>query len=484
MSKISISQTKENFNELETRFDNCLKNPPEIIAWIRFLQEIGLNNALKAIPDQRQSGKITYDLSSLLQWAISIYAFRLGSKNAFQTSINSLTQNNCLGVCKLLNTNDNKIPHSSTVDYALSGLPIEVLSSIPLKLLKLLEKKKFFYNHPELLPNNSLQIGIDGFWLHRYNIPHSCREDGSNACPYCLQRTQHKGKSKEVTYWVHVVVTVVLICDGITLPILFYPLKAAQINSEQSDEKLKEECELKAAHAILPMIREYFPKTHIIFLGDALYANRPTIRLCELLKMDYLIVLKETTLKTLNARCDQLASTELYQRYYNKKSEEVVQRKRVEQRVSWFNHAEVGEDVFTNVLRYCEIGVYKGSWICSKKITSENCCRLASTGRMRWQQEDFHNTAKNRGFNMKHDIARANPNLLFVWKAIGFIAYFISELFLYTSVAVAARKSRSFVKFVRDMLQQLIDISWETLSQSPMLTKAKVQFRYCFKHPP
>jgi hypothetical protein len=153
-----------------------------------------------------------------------------------------------------------------------------------------------------------------------------------------------------------------------------------------------------------------------------------------------------------------------------------IQRKRVEQLVSWLNHTEVGEALFTNVLRYCEEGGYKGAWIYSKKITSENCCRLAATGRMRC------NTAKNRSFNMKHDIARTNPNLLFGWKAIGFIACFISELFLYTEVAIDARKSRSFTKFVRNMLQQRITISWEILA--PMLTKTKVQFRYCFKHPP
>ena len=334
MSPTSITKTKEIFNQLKTKPNNLRQNSPEVTAWMRFLREIGLLDELKRIPDRRQSGKITYDLPSLIQWAISTYAFRLGSKNAFQTSIENLNQNNCLGICKLLDTQNNKIPHSSTVDYALSMIPIETLSLIPIKLLKLLGKRKFFYNHPELLPNNSLQIGSDGFWLHRYNHPHSTHEDGSNACPYCLPRTQFKGTDKEVTYWVHVVVTFVLICDGITLPFFFYPLKAAQIDSQQSDEKLKEECELKAAHAILPMIRKAFPKTNILFLGDALYANKPTICLCEQLKIDYAIVLKETTLKTLNAQCNQLATTDIYRRYYTKKNEEIVQRKKVEQQLA------------------------------------------------------------------------------------------------------------------------------------------------------
>ena len=72
-----------------------------------------------------------------------------------------------------------------------------------------------------------------------------------------------------------------------------YPLKAGQVDLEQSDDRLKEECELKATHLVLPMIREQFPRIEILFLGDALYANRPTIRLCEQLNIDYIIVLKE-----------------------------------------------------------------------------------------------------------------------------------------------------------------------------------------------
>jgi hypothetical protein len=99
---------------------------------------------------------------------------------------------------------------------------------------------------------------------------------------------------------------------------------------------------------------------------------------------------------------------------------------------------------------------------------------------MRWDHEDLHNTAKNRGFDMKHDMARTDPCLLFVWKIINFIAYFVFALFQHTSVAKNTRISRSLKKFAQDLLQQLINISWTVISRSPLLLKERVQFRYQF----
>jgi hypothetical protein len=231
----------------------------------------------------------------------------------------------------------------------------------------------------------------------------------------------------------------------------------------------------------------------MLFLGDALYANKPMIQLCKELKVDYVIVLKEKVLKNLNAQCDQLAQTELYQRYYTCKTQEALQQKILHQQSSWFNNTHVGDDVFTNVLRYEEEFVgkdgiskagYKGAWICSKLLKTGNCLRVARLGRMRWSHEDLHNTAKNRGFNMAHDMARANPHLFFCWKLINFIAYFLSELFLCTTIAKTARQSRSREKFFRDMLSQLVYIAWDVIARSKILSKCRVQFRYQFHFKP
>lgn len=493
LSSSIVSKSTKKCNPLKTISDTSIEDSSiDVAAWIRFLREMRISKMFSELPDQRQPGKTLYKLSSLVLWAFSACAFRTESKNALQASLEKLKPKQRQSMLNLLEIEGGQLPHVSTVDNALAQIPLEDLNQIPLKLMKQLEKRKLFYNHPELLPNNALQIGCDGFWLHTYDHPHATNEDGTNACPYCLPRTRHKGTEKEITQWVHVTVTFVLICEDMTLPLHIYPLKAGQINLEQSDDKLKEECELKATHAVLPMIRKQFPRTSIIFLGDALYANRPTIRLCEKLKIDYIIVFKENTLKKLNSQCNQLAKTEIYQQYYMRKMQEKSKQGTMHKLASWFNQADAGEGVFTNVLRYQETlqrndgssePGYNGAWICSKKLSKETCFKRADTGRMRWNHEDLHNTAKNRGFEMKHDMARANPDLLFVWKLINFIAYFVFTLFQHTTVAKVARGSCSLKKFAKDMLQQLIDITWGLISQSSILSKERVQFRYQFDFP-
>jgi len=142
-------------------------------------------------------------------------------------------------------------------------------SEISLDIFDRLIKQKIFYHNKEvLLPYNTFQIGADGFWTHHYTEPHSADAHGNNICPYCLPRVHNRGKPNQFTTWVHVMVTFVLICGGgLTFPLYVYPLKARQVKENQSDDDLKEEYELAAAHIVLPLIRKRHPKLSFTFLG-------------------------------------------------------------------------------------------------------------------------------------------------------------------------------------------------------------------------
>ena len=161
----------------------------------------------------------------------------------------------------------------------------------------------------------------------------------------------------------------------------------------------------------------------------------------------------------------------------------------IKKKVAWFNGSDLDDGLLTNVLRFEEeklnsegkiISQYKCEWLCSEKISKTHCFKLAKRGRMRWDQEDFHNTCKNRGFNIEHDMARTNPGLLFVWKLIAFIAFFVFEIFNLSKIAKAARGKRSLMKFAKDMLQELVDVAWNNIKELNILIKAKVQFRFDF----
>lgn len=108
----------------------------------------------------------------------------------------------------------------------------------------------------------------------------------------------------------------------------------------------------------------------------------------------------------------------------------------------------------------------------------------ASRGRLRFScHEDMHNTLKNRGFDAKHDYAGSDPNCMVIWKMLMFVALAIDQLFSFTILGIEAKGTRSWMKFARDLLQQLVEVSWQTIVASPVLKKAKVQFRFMFGIP-
>lgn len=500
----------------QCQHDNCIKNHKKFIvpfapsfkecpiepkkeqtnlesaALMRYVQDVGLLQSFDGLPDPRDSSRCEYSLISLSMWAFYTCAFRQGSKNAMQTSIESIVNpDNKEGFLHLLGIKGERktVPHSSVVDDALSRIDQSKFSDVLLGMFdRLIKQKIFYHNQDSLLPYNTFQIGADGFWTHHYTSPHATDKNGNNTCPYCLPRVHNRGKPNQFTTWVHVTVTFVLVCEGLTLPLYVYPLKAGQIKEDQSDDDMKEECEITAVHAVLPLFRNRYPKLSFTFLGDSLYANQQFVRLCQKLKFDYVIVLKDGSQKNLHKRCNALAQTELYEKHYRSTESTQNIKGTIIKKAEWFNEVEMG-DVFTNVLRFKESFIrqngtsevlYKGVWICSKKIFGNNCFKRAKQGRSRWNHENVHNTLKRRGYDIKHDMARTNPNLLMVWKVMMFIAFFITELFMNTIIAKGLRKTRSCMKFASDMLQQFIERSWEVISLSPILTKPRVQFRFRF----
>lgn len=112
--------------------------------------------------------------------------------------------------------------------------------------------------------------------------------------------------------------------------------------------------------------------------------------------------------------------------------------------------------------------------------TTIACFALIKQARMRADHEDLHNTLKNRGFAAKHDYARANPNTWLIWKLLMFVAFWIFELFCFTTLARASKGSRSWRDFANEILSDLTKVPWEKIALSPSLKKERIQFRFVF----
>ena len=419
------------------------------------------------------------------------FFFRQESKNSLNSTIIDLPAHKQTSLLHYLGVEVDTLPKRDCVDDYLSTLDHEEINDLLMAIFNWAKSNKTFYNHANvLLPNNSFHLGVDGFWVNKYSCPHAKNEKGENVCPYCLPRTHNKGKPEEKTYWVHAFVTFVLVFPGgFKLPIYLYPLKKSQIDISVSDEKLKQECELQAAQKCLPALKLKLGRMPITFLGDSLYANEPMIKLLEELNWDYLIVRQEDTFKTLGRKCDELDTSELYQKAYRDKQKTTDNGITTERTAKWFNNVALGKESFTNVLRYSEIiknesGIeikkFQTEWLCRKPVRKGSWASFMKRGRMRGLHEDMYNSLKNRGFAAKHDYARTDPNLWLIWKLLMFVAFFIFELFGFTTIAKGARGQRSWMKFASDLLQQLVEVVWSEIMTSEILLKRRVQFRYDF----
>ena len=281
-----------------------------IARFIRFLKQLCIKQTFSEISDTRQAKKSKYSNHSLLLQAFSVFAFRQGSKNSLQTTIERLPKYKQTSLLKYLEVEGDSIPYRTVVDDYLVTINPDEINNVLFKLFVWCQKNKLFYNHAKsLLPDNNYHLGTDGFWVHKYDRPHAVDGEGKNCCPYCLPRTCHKGKPEEFTYWVHAFVTFVLIFPiGLQLPIYTYPLKAVEVDISKNDNDLKQECELKAFYTILPELRQKLGRIRITLLLNSLYANEPVIQLAEKLFMNYLIVRQEDSLKSIGKKCNELAT--------------------------------------------------------------------------------------------------------------------------------------------------------------------------------
>ncbi len=127
-------------------------------------------------------------------------------------------------------------------------------------------------NYINLAPP-SCEQNSDGEKIHTYApvSDHDCQ-----SCSYCLKRT--RGDS---TWYCHMIVVASLVCPGgFKLPLYVHPVRARSVQGKEtsSDDTHKQECELSAFKAIIPTLRERFPRLKMCALLDSLYANGPILR--------------------------------------------------------------------------------------------------------------------------------------------------------------------------------------------------------------
>jgi len=174
------------------------------------------------------------------------------------------------------------LPHADTLARLLEVINVLEIQESMIELLKDLIRKKKFQRY--LIRKNYL-FAIDG----TQKLFRDYKWDDN-----CMIR--HVGGEEKIPqYYVYVLESVLVLDNGITLPLLSEFLK----NGEYIEGVNKQDCERKAFKRLAQRLKETFPKLKITLLVDGLYACGPVIRKCREYGWGYMIVLKEDGLKDL-----------------------------------------------------------------------------------------------------------------------------------------------------------------------------------------
>lgn len=469
----------------------------------QFCERKGIHeNVAETIPDRRNQDLIVYSKQSLMMSAMMIFLFRMASGNRFyEKSHDDDNKYSRANVAKFINAPEDRVPVVRTIEKFLINLETDSVNKLMIGFFKDLQKSKFFKQHPDIMPGDFFLLAADCVHTHTYDHLHHVGKDGKNDCECCLERVYNRGTENEKVKWLHnMLVFSFVFLGGLKIPVYRHCIRAKQIVNLEcaSDSVHKQECELVALKAALPIIRDAFPRMNIVLLLDGLYANRPVIKFVNEQRCGYIIVRKDGCLTTLAVDCNGQSKLPNHKKNCTKTFRGTVDGWKIERRYTWFNSASLdtsttkkistktneGDHLTTNVLRFFEIRTsgeetksYKCEWLFSWMLSAKNCQTAAYHARLRWEEEDLFNSLKNRGYSLKHDFSR-NPNSCFNWQGIALFAFGVFELFRF-SEAVKQRGDWTQITLAETLQAQLLQRPTKELFSLEHL-KVKIQFRYNF----
>lgn len=351
---------------------------------------------LSRIKDPRQASKIEHKMDVLMAYGILLFVYHTGSRREANKRMSKpIFWDNVKAMYPELES----LPHADTLARLLERIDVEEIQNCLVELLQDLIRRKKFKNY---LINKRYLIAVDGTQKLFRNYQWQ---------PEALKRNVG-GEERIPQYYVYTLESVLILDNGIVLPILTEVLE----NKDWVEGQTKQDCESKAFTRLAKKLLKIFGKGNVTLIADGLYACGPVIRKCREYQWDYMIVLKEDSipdvwkeaiglmwLEPSNSLCvkwgdrqqDYLWANGIWHEYgRNLRHKELVHV--VICYEAWTeNHSRSTGDIEEKKTRY--------AWISSRPLTKKNvfmrCTRMA---RYRWKIENNFLIEKHEGYNFEH----------------------------------------------------------------------------------
>lgn len=354
---------------------------------------------MELLEDHRK--RRAYTVAELITGCIALFLFKEASRNAINNDRKEEKfRKNYKRIFKL------SLPHMDTADEFL-----RLLSAVELERLKaamvsgLIEQKVL---HQFKLLGKYFMIAIDATGINSY--------EENNEEKDRVHKTSQNGKT---TYHSYVLEAKLVTASGLSLS-----LASEWIANDAERNFNKQDCEMKAFQRIAIKLKKYFPRLPVCILADGLYPNKTFMQTCADNDWQYIAMLKDDSLKTLQTDIvdtENKHRREQERQHTSNKGMCVTTEKYewIDQPLTYKTHKLYRVSCTETQARYHN--AKDGSrqlkkeeptrfvWLTSLPPNTINIHQIAEGGRMRWKIEnEGFNIQKNNGYALGHLFSRAS----------------------------------------------------------------------------
>ena len=419
--------------------------------YIRILKMLlpGALAKLSALEDPRCKKMCDHSLPTLLIYGLLMFIINIPSRRAANREIGGDAAHEMIRqVIPELTT----IPHADTLARLLKRIDTDGIEACyESTIIEFIKSKTFL----ELNPGRCL-IAIDG--TQKYSRKYRFDEKAL---------VRNRGSEEKERYCVYVLESLLILSNGMVLPLFTEFLENA--DGELDDSAKKQDCELKAFVRLTDKIKKHIGKGRVTLVVDGLYASGPVVSRCDSYGWEYMITLKRGSLKSVWEEYEGLRKIE------NDNALQNTTENEREQTFGWINGIEYtyggnNKKIKLNVVTCreewmephsrsggkLEKKVCEYAWLSSSAVTARNVTKLCNeVARKRWRIENHFLVEKRQGYSYSHCFSY-DWNAMRAYHSLMKFGHFINTMILGSAITceyVVAHGARWFIKKVWDVLK-------------------------------
>jgi len=409
-----------------------------------------LRNAICNFPDKRNGQNTQYSIEDIALSGFSVFFTQSPSFLAFQKSMqkNKGVNNaqSLFGIRKI--PSDNHIRDMLDVVPPETVFPIFTFIAETLNAVGYLDALRSY--------NSNLLCALDGTQYFSSKTIH---------CDNCSTKEHNNGS---ITYS-HSALTPVFVKPGHNKVISLPP----EFITPQDGHK-KQDCENTAAKRWLNQFAPLYKKLGITILGDDLYCRQSLCELILLHGLDFILVCKPDSHKTLYQWVEELdglqAVESVTEKRWTGKTYHIDTYRFV-------NQVPLRDGENAQMVNWCELTTtlpdgtikYKNAFATNFEISKNNVKQIVADGRARWKIENENNNIlKNRGYHLEHNFGHGKKYLSQLMLTLNLLAFLF-----HTALEISDEKYKlirsdlptrqTFFDDIRALTRYIYFASWDAL---------------------